>query len=58
MYKRGKSKDEEKQDKMERYVAQITSNGKIKWVRYNEGALLYSMGIHSFLNLAKEAKAV
>lgn len=58
MYNRGKSKDEEKQDKMERYVAQITSNGKKKWVRYNEGALLYSMGIHSFMDLAKEAKAV
>lgn len=58
MYNRGKSKDEEKQNKMERYVAQITSSGKKKWVRYNEGALLYSMGIHSFMDLAKEAKAV
>lgn len=28
MYNRGKSKDEEKQNKMERYVAQITSSGK------------------------------
>ena len=27
-------------------------------MRYNEGALLYSMGIHSFMELAKEAKAV
>ena len=58
MYNRGKSKDEEKRNNMERYVAQITSTGKKKWVRYNEGALLYSMGIHSFMDLAKEAKAV
>ena len=32
--------------------------GKLKWVRYKEGAQLYSMGLHSFMDLAKEAKAV
>ena len=32
--------------------------GHKKWVRYKEGAILYSMGIHSFMDLAKEAKAV
>lgn len=29
-----------------------------KWVRYEEGAKLYSMGIQSFMRLAKEAGAV
>ena len=30
------------------------------WIitRYDEGAILYSMGIHSFMDLANEAKAV
>lgn len=32
--------------------------GQKKYVRYNEGAKLYSMGIHGFMALAKEAKAV
>ena len=27
-------------------------------IRYDEGAVMYSMGIHSFMDLAKEAKAV
>ncbi|MCR5235821.1 MAG: hypothetical protein K6E34_01295 [Lachnospiraceae bacterium] len=34
------------------------SGGKKKWVRYDEGAIMYSMGIHSFEKLAKDAKAV
>ena len=38
--------------------SQFAAGGKKKWVRYDEGALLYSMGIHSFMELAKEAKAV
>ena len=29
-----------------------------KFVRYDEGAQLYSMGLHTFQNLAKDAKAV
>ena len=32
--------------------------GKKKFVRYDEGAKLYSMGLHSFQELAKEAGAV
>ncbi len=58
MYTRGKSKDPDKQDKMNYMVNQFSQGGKKKWVRYAEGALLYSMGITSFMDLAKEAKAV
>ena len=32
--------------------------GKKKFVRYEEGAQLYSMGLHTFQELAKDAKAV
>lgn len=32
--------------------------GRKKFVRYEEGARLYSMGIHSFEDLAKEAGAI
>ena len=32
---------------------ELVKNGRKKWVRYDEGADLYSMGIHSFMNLAK-----
>jgi len=31
---------------------------KKKFVRYKEGAQLYSMGLHTFQTLAKEANAV
>ena len=58
MYTRGKSKDQNKQEKLDHMVKQFAEGGKKKWVRYDEGALLYSMGIHSFMELAKEAKAV
>ena len=34
------------------------NSGTKKYVRYNEGADLYSMGIHGFTDLAKEAGAV
>ena len=54
---RGKSKDPGKQERLDNYKAQF-KNGKKKWVRYDEGAVLYSMGIHTFMDLAKEAKAV
>lgn len=33
-------------------------NGRKKFVKYDEGAAMFSMGIHSFMDLAKEAKAV
>ena len=32
--------------------------GNKKFVKYEEGAAMFSMGIHSFMDLAKEAKAV
>lgn len=32
-------------------------SGKKKWVRYAEGAQLYSLGVNTFIDLAKEAKA-
>ena len=35
----------------------LFTNGKKKFVKYEEGAAMYSMGIHAFTELAKEAKA-
>ena len=32
--------------------------GRKKFVRYDEGAKIYSMGLHSFQNLPKDAGAV
>ena len=32
--------------------------GKKKFVRYDEGAKIYSMGLHTFQDLAKEAGAI
>ncbi len=32
--------------------------GRKKFVRYEEGAKMYSMGLHTFQDLAKEAGAV
>ena len=36
----------------------LLTNGKKKFVKYDEGAAMFSMGLHSFMDLAKEAKAV
>ena len=36
----------------------LLTNGRKKFVKYDEGAEMFSMGIHSFMDLAKEAKAV
>ena len=36
----------------------LLTGGKKKFVRYEEGAKLYSMGLHTFQQLAKDAKAV
>lgn len=36
----------------------MLTNGRKKFVKYDEGAAMFSMGIHSFMDLAKEAKAV
>ena len=57
MYKRAVSKDPAKQERMGN-IEKIIPNGKKKWVRYDEGAALYSMGYHSFRKLAQDAKAV
>ena len=39
-------------------LVELVTNGRKKWVRYNEGAALYSLGLHTFQKLAKEAGAV
>lgn len=39
-------------------MERLLTNGKKKFVKYDEGASMFSMGIHSFMDLAKEAKAV
>ena len=54
MNKRKRIETADEREKMEK----LMPNGKKKWVRYDEGAALYSMGIHTFRTLAKEAKAV
>lgn len=61
MYKRtttdSKAKNTSKQERLEN-LEKLVPNGKKKWVRYDEGAVLYSMGYHSFRKLAQDAKAV
>ena len=57
MYKRGMSSDPVKQERIDQVLKSVPG-GKKKWVRYDEGAVLYSMGIHAFTELAKEAKAI
>lgn len=39
-------------------LAELAKSGKKKFVRYDEGAQLYSMGVHMFAEMAKEAGAV
>ena len=41
---RGTSKDPGKQERLDNYKTQQLKGGKKKWVRYDEGAVLYSMG--------------
>ena len=36
----------------------MVQSGKKKFVRYAEGAALYSLGLHTFQEIAKEAGAV
>mgnify|MGYP003306828159 CR=1 FL=1 len=36
----------------------LVVTGKKKFVRYAEGAQLYSLGLHTFQEIAKEANAV
>lgn len=56
MYNR-KKLDDQDNSKIEN-IAKLVPNGKKKWVRYDEGAILYSLGINSFRQLAKDAKAI
>lgn len=39
-------------------LEELVGQGKKKYVRYAEGAELYSMGLHSFMSLAKDANAI
>ena len=39
-------------------VKSLVRSGQKKYVRYKEGAVLYSMGLHTFQVVAKEAGAV
>ena len=39
-------------------LEKLVKGGRKKFVRYEEGAQLYSMGLHAFQELAKDAKAV
>ena len=57
MNRRKYNQEETQQEKMEK-LEKLAPKGKKNWVRYDEGALLYSMGLHSFQKLAKDAKAV
>lgn len=36
----------------------LVETGRKKFVRYEEGAKLYSMGLHTFRQMAKDAHAV
>lgn len=56
MYIRKKLNNQD--DKKVENITKLVPNGKKKWVRYDEGAILYSMGINSFRQLAKDAKAI
>ena len=48
-----------KRDELDMNTLQaLTAAGVKKYVRYSEGARLFSMGLHSFQNLAKDANAV
>lgn len=40
------------------HLEELLKTGKKKWVRYKEGAEMYSMGYHSFIRMAKDAGAV
>lgn len=39
-------------------LRKLYKDGRKKFVRVDEGAALYSMGVHAFRDLADEAKAV
>ena len=54
MKRRNQIDDPEVREKLEKLLLM----GRKKWVGYDEGALLYSMGLHSFVELAKKARYV
>ncbi len=39
-------------------LEKLVQTGRKKFVRYAEGAALYSLGIHTFQEIAKEANAI
>ena len=39
-------------------LEKLVKGGRKKFVRYEEGAMLYSMGVHTFQQLAKDARSV
>lgn len=39
-------------------MGKMLQYGRKKFVRYDEGAKIYSMGLHTFQDLAKEAGAI
>ena len=39
-------------------LEKLVKGGRKKFVRYEEEAMLYSMGVHTFQQLAKDARAV
>ena len=39
-------------------LEKLVKGGRKKFVRYEEGAMFYSMGVHTFQQLAKDARAV
>lgn len=39
-------------------IERLVKSGRKKFVRYEEGMVLYSMGLHTFQEIAKEAGAV
>ena len=39
-------------------IEKMLQYGRKKFVRYDEGAQIYSMGLHTFQDLAKEAGAI
>ena len=39
-------------------LEKLVQTGRKKYIRYAEGAVLYSMGLHTFQDLAKDARAV
>jgi len=39
-------------------LEKLINSGQKKFVRYDEGAVLYSVGLHTFQQIAKDAGAV